>query len=1355
MKKIIVSLFFLLVNSTARVQTFNNPYPNIIQPSPNAASLGRYAEIPVTLETGVPNISIPLYTIQSSDITIPISISYHASGIKVMDQASSVGLGWALNSGGNIVRVKQGIYDERTNGFYNIIFPDPQDPDYSNKMNALYTGMNVNEQYKMDGQPDIFYYNFAGKTGKFMFKNRVAKGLPPEILTFPHTPLKITFLDDWKTIQVVDEEGTLYVFGKSLQGIDYREQSTWGSPGLTNEDGYPYPSTWHLTNIVSVNKHNSITLKYDLAYETSMYNKSNSINEEFIPNFGGTSTLSNVNYTSSLVQSSTSGKLLTEIIFTNGRITYAYSTSPGTQIKQLDNIKIYNQKGLLKSFKFSYSKFKNSGIEVTEKNGLRLDSCTEISAGGVSSKPYVFLYSSYQQFEVPPYNELKPHSEDLWGYFNNSKIENRLLVKSIGFGASTESPISVAHGRKANSNFLMVGTLKSIKYPTGGEAQFKFEPNQIERTYVNRDTTFSWFSKSISNIYGGPGDLSYATLTFNEPQQLLTQSVTTYSAMGGDETFYYNVIFRFRVNRFCNPVTDPNCNANKIDVSLIDLTTGQTLKRWQWDGDFIQNPYLNTRTDEVYLTIDPSHRYQLKFNDANALSNNGSFAFRLDASLTGKYKDYTVTSTPVSETVLCGGLRIKEQQLSDPTTGKGIMKTYSYLKPYFNSNLFEGDFDKLAKSVLGFDKYENVGQKLGGSGLRYRTYTENLTVPIGSANNSSVSYEQVEEIQKDVASPTNNGKIVYTYWKATDWVTPFLPFYKFDNGDLRSLLLNKKVYSYENNSFKLLNEVRFVYKNLVDPEKNKVKFILSNMTLFDSSSHITGFNRFWGLGFPATGGIHSEFKTSEESLQSHKYVEDSVIVTNYAGATSMITTTKYNYANKVVPLPTEIITKTSKNETTTQHIKYTADKLPVANCANNCETNFVAKLKALKVSLYQCQTPAVKAFRDNYGIYGNEGLSNRARADYQACQTTFENGVLNLVASINTCRQEHKKCNKSYYDSFSSEIAALYELVERNVISLPIEERIIVNNKLTSTKKGVYHIFDQDNIAISKVRACTGSAPIEDKFHFNRYDASGNLLERQKANDVKEIYLWGYNGQYPVAKIIGTDYTTAISKVSQSQINAATAISNNDLNVRNLVNNFRTIPNTLVTTYTYEPLVGITSETDINNRTTYYEYDGFQRLVLIRDHDKNIIKRICYNYAGEQENCGTTTYNSAAKSGTFTRNNCSSGSTGSSVTYTVPAGKYTSTVSQADADTKAQNDVNANGQAYANTNGACTVPCNSSNCSGVNKKCINGVCAVGTRVDVGSYHDGSQWVCIYYYKWSDGTRTSDMSQSSSSACPTN
>ena len=73
-------------------------------PSPEAYSLMEYSEIPVSLYTGVPDISIPIYTIRVGNYSLPISLRYHASGIKVGQEASRIGLGWSIHAGGAISR---------------------------------------------------------------------------------------------------------------------------------------------------------------------------------------------------------------------------------------------------------------------------------------------------------------------------------------------------------------------------------------------------------------------------------------------------------------------------------------------------------------------------------------------------------------------------------------------------------------------------------------------------------------------------------------------------------------------------------------------------------------------------------------------------------------------------------------------------------------------------------------------------------------------------------------------------------------------------------------------------------------------------------------------------------------------------------------------------------------------------------------------------------------------------------------------------------------------------------------------------------------------------------------------------
>jgi len=89
-----------------------DPKPQVQLPASDAQSLGQFGEIPVDLFTGRVNINIPIYTIRYNGMEVPISISYHGGGIKVTDEAGSVGLGWTLNVGGVINRIVRGMPDE-------------------------------------------------------------------------------------------------------------------------------------------------------------------------------------------------------------------------------------------------------------------------------------------------------------------------------------------------------------------------------------------------------------------------------------------------------------------------------------------------------------------------------------------------------------------------------------------------------------------------------------------------------------------------------------------------------------------------------------------------------------------------------------------------------------------------------------------------------------------------------------------------------------------------------------------------------------------------------------------------------------------------------------------------------------------------------------------------------------------------------------------------------------------------------------------------------------------------------------------------------------------------------------------
>src|SRR5262245_35313882 len=117
--KSVISFTVITLLLTVRVIAQNPVSPGLTKltpASPNTASLGKYGEIPVGYYTGITNINIPLFNIKSRELELPVSLSYHAGGIKIEEQASWVGLGFSLNAGGVITRNVRGLPDDYTGG---------------------------------------------------------------------------------------------------------------------------------------------------------------------------------------------------------------------------------------------------------------------------------------------------------------------------------------------------------------------------------------------------------------------------------------------------------------------------------------------------------------------------------------------------------------------------------------------------------------------------------------------------------------------------------------------------------------------------------------------------------------------------------------------------------------------------------------------------------------------------------------------------------------------------------------------------------------------------------------------------------------------------------------------------------------------------------------------------------------------------------------------------------------------------------------------------------------------------------------------------------------------------------------
>src|SRR5437867_2026631 len=92
-----------VANSQSKVENFQLP---------SVSGINKYVDFPIDKSTGVPGINIPIYTLQLKDFSFPITLSYHAGGIKVEEMASNIGLGWSLIADGEISRTVKRQPDE-------------------------------------------------------------------------------------------------------------------------------------------------------------------------------------------------------------------------------------------------------------------------------------------------------------------------------------------------------------------------------------------------------------------------------------------------------------------------------------------------------------------------------------------------------------------------------------------------------------------------------------------------------------------------------------------------------------------------------------------------------------------------------------------------------------------------------------------------------------------------------------------------------------------------------------------------------------------------------------------------------------------------------------------------------------------------------------------------------------------------------------------------------------------------------------------------------------------------------------------------------------------------------------------
>lgn len=489
---------------------------NVIPPNPTAAGLGKYGDIPVSLHTGTPSINIPLYTVQSGSIQVPISLSYHASSIRVEEVASWVGLGWSLNSGGVINRSIKGIPDEKVARAYSYTAFlnkfDGEIPVFYETTPADYVWLNTLTKGIWDTEPDEMRYSFPGGSGKFIMAGQ------PVLL--PKRAIRITG-DMTKGWTIVDEQGNTYLFDVAEQtkvsGQDYKDS---------------YTTSYKLSKIIGVNGKDEVTFTYKDVALSQYFEVSE---QEDYKRVTGRWSLASVSSGSSL--SNFYSKVLTKITFPRGSVEFQSSRNRedlridpnlGNQREgvRLDAVVIADKTGkTIRRYDLHYAYFGNTANSHTGKR-LKLTEVVENKGRGTGEKTHRFTYNAT---ELP---DRGSKQRDYWGYYNKGNAGTLLPGLNVSNGTLDYGNFTPDEDRSKAC------LLEQIDYPTGGYTRFEYEPHTFGSSRHDRVSPLQYTSHSVSvsahrNIYNDDQlEATSAPMEIKEAQTVSIEATVKYPETG-------------------------------------------------------------------------------------------------------------------------------------------------------------------------------------------------------------------------------------------------------------------------------------------------------------------------------------------------------------------------------------------------------------------------------------------------------------------------------------------------------------------------------------------------------------------------------------------------------------------------------------------------------------------------------------------------------------------------------------------------------------------------------------------------------------------------------------------------------
>lgn len=1265
----------------------------LIPPSPNVGSLLKFIENPVSQFTGLPQISIPIFTIETGKIKLPISLSYNAGGVKVTEAASWVGMSWRLNAGGVVSQSARGNKDDAQHGRFNTT-----PLTMNNILNPTLCDLKAIADGLSDSEPDIFSFSFNGKSGQFYMDDSKA------IVQIPEQKLKIEVIasgnppsytiGSWKITNI---DGTQYFFtavetlmslGRVLNGTELLGDGEIGN--------YPQEAqkSWMLAKILQTDgreinfiyeDYGSTDYIFSSEYkEFGEYGESGacfSVPGYESPKMGG------VNFQK---QSVTTGKRLKTITFSEGKIEFVTGGNRCDLYgdKFLDKIVVYNYKNeKTKEIDLIYKYYVGTTIYTTgdlncssnafpdiphstaaynyfKDRRLFLTGIDELDGLGVKVGSYTFEYEN--SIGLP--NRFSAQ-QDWWGYYNGNGYTS--LLQNIFQTTQTMDNIKryTVYGRNPSLNHAKQGNLKKITYPTGGYSEFEYELNSLSTTIA--------------------------------PTSMLHEQII-YAASGNSSgTFLGNIVVNDVSGSALIPFIVDKCVFGTTANSLVGF-------------------YITDMSNNVIISGS-------QVLTALQSASGGEISFSLN---TGQYKIYSyaylpfpcnynitikrwVDQPPALDNYDVGGLRIKKITSFDPVDSKTIQKSYVY------TELINGVQKSTGINSTPFANFRNeyITWKfycLSDCGMACKTeHTDRTLVlnsstnyPLGTNQGGSIGYSKV--IEKIIDQSSNDlGYTLYQYTNVQDGFNGASPIfagssslsgndkYPWEPAQNNSWLRGKplRIEQYVNNgggSYALVKKQIFTYSNLILNIPSTKAFTV-NYTLNSQHPNML-YSCPIGNSMPQYSGfryIQYQLYTGCEVLAS-SVTEEKDALNN---PISITTTYQYNADNL---LPSSVTTTHSQTGTTIQTFKYPKDYASIT-----ATDAISAGVKALQ-NAYALDKPIEQRIEKVINNV-NQGTVNVVFNSYKAANLEpdkiFSADLTSPVSAFTVSgvtsgavTKDSRYQERVSYNQYDANANLLEQQKTNDLLlsyvwdynnSYPVAEvtnaprSSIAFTSFESTGKGEWTF---SGTPVTEITAPTGG------YAYNL--TAGSITKPVTSSTVYIISYWrpstlaaltisGTQSGYPVTGRIVNGWKYFEHKV--------TGVSTVTLGGTGLIDEVRLYPSAAhMKTFTYKPLMGITSTCDENNRILYYEYDAFARLRFIRDQDRNIVKQVCYNYAGQPENC--TIYQNVDKSGSYTRDNCGTGFSGSSVNVTIPAGSFTSTISVTDAN----NQATAYGHQQANLLGSCT-----------------------------------------------------------------